>query len=313
MEKGPCVFFPDQQGNPPPHAPFRPGSHWFWLYPAAVWLGVLAAIFVTEYTVMLVLPWLLPSQPRRILEASVDAVLLVAVVAPLIWWTVVRPLKEVIRLRTQFLIDLFARIEKDRQGTAYELHDGIGQSLSLMVSGLRTAHESATDPEAAARSERLLKLARQALTDVKRLALGLRPSLLDELGLAPALERLVGNVQENHAMELSLEAADVAGLRFAEPIETAVFRIVQEALANVVVHSGAKTASVVIHRRGGELTVTIADDGRGFDPADAKVEKAGRLGLIGMRERATLLGGKFAIQSAPGDGTRVTATIPLGG
>ncbi|HZT80466.1 MAG TPA: hypothetical protein VFA26_09595, partial [Gemmataceae bacterium] len=97
-------------------------------------------------------PWLLPAEPHPLLEAAGDAVILVAVIAPAIWWTVVRPLREVNRLRTQFLADLFSRIETDRRGTAHEVHDGVGQSLSLLVSGLRSAQEAAAGPGEAARS-----------------------------------------------------------------------------------------------------------------------------------------------------------------
>jgi signal transduction histidine kinase len=268
-------------------------------------------MFVTEYAVMLALPWLLPPQHSRLLESAVDAMLLIAVLAPVIWWTVVRPLREVIRLRNRFLADLFARIEADRRHTAQELHDGTGQSLALLITGLRSVREAPADPEATARCEHLLKLAGEALTDVKRLALGLRPSLLDDLGLAPALERLVADLREQHPLELSLDTDDVTGIRLPEAVETAVFRIAQEALANVVAHAGATSASVTVRRRAGAVTVEVVDDGSGIAPAGWR--KGGHLGLIGMRERATLLGGEFAALSAPARGTRVTATIPAGG
>jgi signal transduction histidine kinase len=273
-------------------------------------------MFVTEYTVMLALPWLLPPRRSPLLEAAVDAMLLIAVLAPVIWWTVVRPLREVIRLRNRFLADLFARIEADRRHTAQELHDGTGQSLSLLISGLRSVRESLTDPETVGRYEHLLKLASQALTDVKRLALGLRPSVLDDLGLEPALERLVEDLRQQHPLKLNLNMDGVAGIRLAEAAETAVFRIVQEALANVVTHAGARSASVMVRRRGDAVTVEVVDDGCGIVPTGPAFSSAapaggrgGHLGLIGMRERATLLGGKFAIDSAPARGTRLTATI----
>jgi signal transduction histidine kinase len=281
------------------------------LHPAAVWLLVLAAMFVTEYAVMLALPWLLPPQRSPLLEAAADATLLIAVLAPVIWWTVVRPLREVIRLRERFLADLFARIEADRRQTARELHDGTGQSLSLLISGLRSVRESLTEPGATGRCEHLLKLAGEALTDVKRLARGLRPSVLDDLGLAPALQRLVADLLQQHPLELSLDADDVAGIRLSEAAETAVFRIVQEALANVVTHAGARRASVTVRRRDDAVTIEVIDDGCGIAPTGPP--KGGHLGLIGMRERATLLGGKFVVDSAPARGTRLTATIPAKG
>ncbi len=284
-----------------------------WLHPVVVWLLVLAGLFLTEYTVMLLLPLVLPEPHSAFVEAAVDAVTLIAVFAPVIWWTVVRPVQEVNRLRSHFVTNLLARIEADRRRTAHELHDGVGQTLSLLVSGLRSAHQALTSPEAADRCAGLLKLARTALQDVRRLSLGLRPSLLDDLGLAPALERLVADVREHLPIELSLDAADIAGSRFPESVETAVFRIVQEALANVVRHAGARTASVVVRRCNGALKVEVADDGRGIGRAGLRGGRPGHLGVVGMRERATLLGGQFAVDSAPGRGTRITAIIPAGG
>ena len=281
------------------------------LHPAAVWLLVLAAMFVTEYSVMMALPWLLPPERSPLLEAAVDAILLISVLAPVIWWTVVRPLREVIRLRNRFLADLFARIEADRRHMARELHDGTGQSLSLLISGLRSVRDSLGDPDTRSRCEHLLKLAGEALTDVKRLALGLRPSMLDDLGLAPALQRLVADLQQQHPLKVSLEADEVAGIRLSEAAETAVFRIVQEALANVVAHANARCASVTLRRRDDTVTIEVLDDGCGI--AATGFEKGGHLGLTGMRERATLLGGNFVIDSAPTRGTRLTAIIPARG
>ena len=291
--------------------PDRRTSDWC-PYPSAVWWVVLATVFLTEHAVMGILPWLLPEPHNRFAEATIDSLILTAVLAPVVWWTVVRPLRDAIRLRARFLTDLFARVEADRRHTAHDLHDGVGQSLSLLVSGLRTAHAAAPDPEAARRCEHLLGLAQTALKDVRRLSLGLRPSILDDLGLAPALERLVADVRESHPIDLSLDLAGLPAGRLPGEVETAVYRIAQEALANVVKHSGAKTAAVVVRRGAREVTVEVTDDGRGFRPAGPG-GAAGHLGLTGMRERAVLLGGRFAVEAAPGRGTRVTATIPVGG
>jgi len=280
-------------------------------YPAAVWWVVLATAFLTEHAVMGVLPWLLPDPHGRFAEATVDALILTAVLAPVVWWLVVRPLREVIRLRARFLTDLFARVEADRRHTAHDLHDGVGQSLSVLVSGLKTAHALIADPDLARRCEHLLGVAQAALKDVRRLSLGLRPSVLDDLGLAPALERLVADVREHHPVELALDAAGLAGVRLPGEVETALFRIVQEAVANVVKHSGARRASVAVRRRDGVVSVAVADDGRGFRPGAAGA--AGHLGLTGMWERVVLLGGRFSLDAAPGRGTRVWAAVPVRG
>lgn len=283
----------------------------FWGHPAIVWLLVLAIIFATEAAVMLVLPALLPAPRPRLLEAAIDAILLVTILAPVIWGSVVRPLREIIRLRTRHLSELLVRIEADRRRTAHELHDGIGQSLSLLVSGLRSAHATLHDPEAIARCGRLLELAQTALKDTKRLALGLRPSMLDDLGLAPALERLVDDVRTHDGMKISLETEDIIARRFPEAVETAVFRLVQEALANVIRHAKAKEATVAVTWSDGRLRVEVEDDGQGMAPVEARELAAGHLGLVGMQERVALLGGELAILSEPGRGTCIRATLPV--
>jgi signal transduction histidine kinase len=284
-----------------------------WPYPVAVWLILLAVIFAAEYAVMLLLPRLLPEHSSRVLESAVDAVVLTLVLAPVLWWTIVRPLREVIRLRTQFLADLFSQMESDRRQTAYELHDGVGQALTLLISGLRSAHRCRVNAECTDRVDGFQRLAENALTEVRRITLGLRPSLLDDLGLAPALERLVEDTRAHHPATVSLDIAGVIGQRLPEPVATAVFRIVQEALSNVIKHSQARQATVAVRQASGDVLVEVSDDGCGIEPARLRGLPAGHLGLRGMRERAVLLGGEFALDSAPGRGTRVAVTIPAGG
>lgn len=284
-----------------------------WLYPVAVWLALLAVVFTAEYAVMWLLPWLLPGEPSRLLESALDAVILTLLLAPVLWWTLVRPLREVIRLRAQFLADLFAQVESDRRQTAYELHDGVGQALTLLISGLRSAKSCRVNPECTLRVDGFQRLAENALTEVRRLALGLRPTLLDDLGLAPALERLVEDTRAHHPVSITLDAAGLTGRRLPDPVTTAVFRIVQEALSNVVKHSQASRATVSVRLAGSNVLVEVGDDGRGIDQARLRALPPGHLGLTGMRERAILLGGEFSLGSAPGHGTQVTAMIPIGG
>jgi signal transduction histidine kinase len=284
-----------------------------WLHPVTVWLTLLAVVFVAEYGLMLLLPWLLPKHASRILEAAVDAVVLTLLLAPALWFTIVRPLKEVIRLRSQFLTDLFESIERDRRQTAHELHDGVGQSLTLLISGLRSAKVCRVNAECTGRVNDFQRLAEDALTEVRRLALGLRPSLLDDLGLAPALERLVEDVRAHHPIAISLDATGLIGLRLSDDVTTAIFRIVQEALANGMKHSQAQRATITVQPSDGHVLVEVSDDGCGIEAARLRPLPAGHLGLRGMRERATLLGGKFSLRSAPGQGTRLAATIPTRG
>jgi len=285
-----------------------------WRYPSAVWVIVLASIFVTEYTVMISLPKLMPRGHSLFLEAAVDSVTLTLVLAPIMWVTVVRQLQTIIRIRNHFLTNYLEHVESNKKRIAHELHDGVGQTLSLLVSGLRSAHATLTDPVASRRYDALVHLAQTALQDVKRLAVGLRPSLLDDLGLAAALERLVDDVREQHPLELALDVTDIATVRLPEAVETSVFRIVQESLANVVAHAHARSACVAVHLRAGELVVKVADDGRGYDAAQQQRARAlGRLGLLGLYERTALLGGHIDIRSEPGKGTRITIAVPIGG
>ncbi len=284
-----------------------------WQRPIIVWLVLLGAVFVAEYAVMLVLPWLLGNHASRALEAGLDAVILTAVLAPALWWTIVRPLTEVIRLRSQFLADLFTHIEQDRRQTAHELHDGVGQSLSLLISGLRSAKVCRATEACSGRVNEFQRLAEEALTEVRRLSLGLRPSLLDDLGLAPALERLADDVRTHHPVQISLELAGITGLRLPEQPSTAVFRIVQEALSNIIKHSQAKQVTIRIRSDTHQILVEVGDDGCGIEPDIANAPPLGHLGLRGMRERATLLGGTFSLDTAPGRGTRVSVAIPIKG
>jgi len=279
-----------------------------------VWLTLLAVVFVTEYAVMLILFRLFPARSSPMLLSAVDAIILTLILAPVLWWTLVRPIAETNRLRSQFLSDLFAQIEIDRRQTAYELHDGVGQSLTLLISGLRSAKSCRAVEECAGRVNGFQRLAEDALADVRRLALGLRPNLLDDLGLAAAVERLVEDVRAHCPIHISLDVSGVIGLQFSEQVATAVFRIVQEALANVMKHSNAKQATVAIRQANGGVVVEVCDDGCGIAPERLRTLPAGHLGFRGMRERAALLGGKFTLgHTLGGGGTRVSVTIPTRG
>lgn len=277
------------------------------------WLVILIALFATEYMVMLVLPKVLPDDRLSLFGAAIDALVVTFVLAPIIWWTLVRPLQEVIRLRTRFLSDLFSAIEAERRHTAYELHDGIGQKLSLLISGMRSANPSHSTIEQSARLDELGKLAQSALKEVRRIAMGLRPSLLDDLGLAIAVEKIVQDCRDLTAVQISLRTSSLGTTRLPDDVETAAFRIFQEAIANVIRHSEAAHAIVELNYQGSALELVVEDDGRGFDPKKGRMEPAegGHMGLIGIRERVALLGGSFALDTAPGKGCRIRVALPV--
>jgi signal transduction histidine kinase len=158
------------------------------------------------------------------------------------------------------------------------------------------------------------KIARmQALLDstvaaTRRISADLRPLMLDDLGLAAAVEWLIESFRERNAIECELIAPS-EDLDFKEPLASCVFRILQESLTNVARHSGASSVQVALARSNGEIALTVKDNGRGFSP-DAP-RKPDSYGLMGLRERAFLVGGKVAIASAPGKGVRIDVRIPL--
>lgn len=284
-----------------------------WTHPARVWLAVIGVIFAAEYASMMVLPLVSPSDLPWFAESVADSLLLIIIVAPVLWWTVVRPLRQVISIRTRYLTELFSNIEAERRRMAHELHDGVGQSLTMLVSGLRTLRADSSKSDVPQRLLALQQVAEVALRDIRRLALGLRPSLLDDLGLGPAIEQVAAEVQENHyPLELAVDVDRVAGRRLPDTVETTVFRMFQEVLNNTVKHSAARRASVQVRLEGARVVLKMTDDGRGFDATRLArtMPGSGHLGLLGMRERATLLGGTFVVDSQPGGGTTVTVAIP---
>jgi signal transduction histidine kinase len=281
--------------------------------PWGVGLVVLAIASATEYAIMLTLPELLYGEPPRPLESIVDALVLSVVLSPVLWWTVVRPLRLAATHRARYLSNLFAAIEEERRHIACDLHDGVGQSLTMVISGLRSLSETVGRQEVSRRILGLKETAEMGLTEVKRLSLGLRPSLLDDLGLAPAIERLAVDVQTHHGVEVRVEDDAIQGIRFPAAVETALFRICQEALTNVVKHASARRAEVRLFREPEAILLEIVDDGCGID-ADRLHRKAldgSHMGIVGMCERATLLGGELSVVGEPGEGTRITARIPL--
>ncbi|MGH7264633.1 MAG: sensor histidine kinase, partial [Candidatus Rokuibacteriota bacterium] len=159
----------------------------------------------------------------------------------------------------------------------------------------------------------LRRITARALDEVRRFARGLRPSALDELGLVAALEHSAAHHAEGGGITIAVEGPSLDVSRLPPAVETALYRIVQEALANAVTHGKPNTVHVVIRREAGRVQAIVADDGRGFD-VEAALKAHGawtRLGLHGMRERAGLLNGSVTIESTPGEGTTVYIDIPL--
>ncbi|HSU13329.1 sensor histidine kinase [Longimicrobium sp.] len=200
--------------------------------------------------------------------------------------------------------------EEERKRIARELHDETAQMLAALLIRIRVVRNS-RDP---AQMEPLLDGMREdvsrALEGIRRFARGLRPPALDELGLVPAIEGHARSLEEIAGLKVELRADDVAG-DLPPEAELATYRIVQEALSNVVRHARATRATVTLAHERGRLVVTVEDDGRGFDPDNVMSTEGGGLGLFGMKERAGYIGGRVEVASTPGTGTRVRAEIPL--
>jgi len=142
----------------------------------------------------------------------------------------------------------------------------------------------------------------------RRIAADLRPLMLDDLGLVPAAQWLVENFKERHGIACEIDVAP-ADLELQDPQATAVFRIMQESLVNVARHARASRVDITLARANGEIRLRVADDGRGFDPSEAR--KANSFGLVGLRERVHLVAGQITIDSGIGRGTAVEVRIPL--
>jgi signal transduction histidine kinase len=202
--------------------------------------------------------------------------------------------------------------EVERRRIARELHDEVGQALTVIKINLQAA-QRLKDPAAwAEHLEESIRTVQQTLQQVRNLSLDLRPSLLDDLGLVPAVRWYI----DRQAQQAGLEAefvTDLADERFSSDLEIVCFRIVQEALTNVVRHAQAERIKVGLEQHDSCLHLRIQDDGVGFDVQEALHQAAGgtSLGLLSMQERVALLGGEMRIDSAPGRGTEIEVQLPI--
>lgn len=198
--------------------------------------------------------------------------------------------------------------EEERQRIARELHDDTAQRLATLLLRVRLL---AMEKDAATRAERFEELREEILETaegVKRIARGLRPPELEEVGLATALQAHLRSLREASGLDVEAEIEPVD--RFLGPdARLALYRVVQEALSNVVRHSGASHARLRVSVDDGTVSAVIADEGRGFSEGRV-TERGGGLGLVGMQERAQMIGGRVTIESTPGEGTRIRIDVP---
>ena len=206
---------------------------------------------------------------------------------------------------------ILAGQEKERAAVSRELHDELGQVLTALRLDSAWLRErlKKSDPGASLRTEAMCDLIDKAIEEVRGMATRLRPGVLDDLGLVDALDWYIDDFEKRSRMSCVFRHFDVP--KVIDRVATAAYRIAQEALTNVARHSKASRVDVSLRAEGGHLTLSVEDDGRGFDQRELSESRG--LGVVGMRERAELIGGTLEIRSRPGEGTRVHLKVPVDG
>jgi signal transduction histidine kinase len=214
--------------------------------------------------------------------------------------------------RGELLAQLVTAQEEERRRIALELHDQLGQYVTALMLGLKALQDSGELAGANERLQQLLRLADQLGEEAHRLAWELRPSALDDLGLQGTLRNYLEEWARRFRLAVDFHSNGLLD-RLPAQIETALYRITQEALTNVAKHAQARHVSVILERRQGRVLAIVEDDGRGFDTVEVleRAHTARRMGLVGMHERARLIGGELEIESAPGEGTTIYVRVLL--
>lgn len=201
--------------------------------------------------------------------------------------------------------------EEERKRIARELHDDTAQSLAAILIRLRIARTGSELIPLDTLMEDVRREIADTLEGIRRYARGLRPPALDELGLVPAIESYARTLTEGSGLPVTMHGQALGNAALSKEEELALYRIVQEALSNVVRHAGATQADVRVRRVNGMVVASVEDDGHGFDVEGVMGGDGGGLGLFGMQERAAYVGGRVSIDSRPGGGTIVRVEVPV--
>jgi signal transduction histidine kinase len=212
-------------------------------------------------------------------------------------------------IRKELLQKTITAQEEERKRIARELHDQVAQSLASLMLELKYLEQTQERRLITESVKRLRSTLVNELEAIHHMAVELRPSVLDDMGITTALEMYADEFMAKYGIKAELYIYGLKDIRLESYIETSLYRIVQEALTNVARHSKADTVTVIIELINGEIRGILEDNGIGFDMV-AKTRN--RLGIYGMEERTKLLGGEFKVESEPGQGTMVTFTIPAG-
>jgi signal transduction histidine kinase len=287
---------------------------------AHVAIGVLVAHGVLHLAAREVDPMLMRNWVRMALSTSLLAVLLANVID-----YVIRHVEANARATTRVLAELqvaYERLgklhgrleaakEEERRFLAHELHDELGQSLTALKLRLQLGSQALAAPPNDG-TPQALALIDQLIARVRRISVDLRPPLLDEVGLGPALRLYLEGQAALSKVPIDLEVQDVERARLAPDMEIACFRVVQESITNALRHAAAGHIQVRVIRTADHVSLAIHDDGRGFDPAAISgVDVAAHLGIVGMRERVRARAGLFRLTSRPGAGTDVEIDLPV--
>lgn len=203
--------------------------------------------------------------------------------------------------------------EEERKRIARELHDETSQSLTSLVIGIRMVEAMVSDsaPEVRERLEDIKDIAHKTLSEVHTMAVKLRPSVLDDLGLSAGLRSYIKEFSENTGIKVDMRMLDMSE-RLSPELETVLYRVVQEALTNVARHSGAAECKVTLERLDSKIYGSIADNGCGFDPHSVMMSDKGQgLGLHGMKERVELVEGSLIFESRPDEGATISVEVPV--
>ncbi len=200
--------------------------------------------------------------------------------------------------------------EQERHRIARELHDEIGQTITALTISLNGISQNVLDSTLSKKIENLKGLARDLIDQVNALSSDLRPRVLDDLGLVPGLISLINRLTSQTGMEVDFIHGPLEQKLIAPEIEITAYRIIQEALTNVVRHAHVKLAVVRIQIDDDTLWIQVQDEGQGFDYSTA-IKSTNSMGLLSMKERAELVGGLFTIQTAQNEGTNITCRLPL--
>jgi PAS domain S-box-containing protein len=219
--------------------------------------------------------------------------------------------EEVLRTQEKCLGQIISSLELERKHIAGNLHDQLCQSLSAILLGVQSC--GLTDPTAKSLKQNLETQIRELIDQVRQMAGQLRPTILDDYGLESALASQIQELSARTGLEIDyqfISSAEQKG-RLPAPIEVSLYRVAMEALNNAISHAGASRLSVIIITQAEKVMLLVEDDGRGFDYAAIRKDIDRCMGLIGMEERITLLGGVLRIESSPKKGTTVRAEVPI--